>query len=107
MSGGSKHEQRGATVSAVARTHQLAASALFRWRADPGYGRKEKAKLAAVRAPGARGDSGGEAMVLHNLLQPPDGMAAVDLPDGRRVFAPSGADPAAVRRHVAERELAR
>jgi hypothetical protein len=100
-------KQPGAAVSAVARTHQLAASALFRWRADLGYGRKDKAKLAAVRTPGARSDSGGEAMVLHDLLQPLDGMAAVDLPDGRRVFAPSGADPDAVRRHVAERELAR
>jgi hypothetical protein len=45
--------------------------------------------------------------MLHDLLQPPDGMTAVELADGRRVFAPSGADPDAVRRHVAERELAR
>jgi hypothetical protein len=46
-------------------------------------------------------------LVLHDLYSPPVGTAAVDLPDGRRVFAPSGADPDAVRRHVTEREAAR
>ncbi|MBP1296416.1 IS66 family insertion sequence element accessory protein TnpA [Bradyrhizobium elkanii] len=46
------------------------------------------------------------ALVLHDLLQPPDGMVAVELPDGRRVFAPADADPDAVRRHVADRETA-
>jgi hypothetical protein len=45
--------------------------------------------------------------VLHNLLPTPDGMAAVDLLDGRRVFAPGGSDPDAVRRHVLEQETAR
>ena len=30
--------------------------------------------------------------------------AAVDLSDGRRVFAPEGTDPEAVRVHVAEQE---
>lgn len=31
-------------------------------------------------------------------------MTAVDLPDGRRVFAPEGTDPEAVRMQVAEQE---
>jgi hypothetical protein len=38
--------------------------------------------------------------VLQSLIRPPDGMTAVDLPDGRRVLAPTGADPEAVRRQV-------
>jgi hypothetical protein len=33
-------------------------------------------------------------------------MAVVELPNGRRVFAPAGADPDVVRRHVADRETA-
>ncbi len=95
-------ERPGASVSAVARAHQLATSALFRWRSELGYGRKEKVKLAAVRADGTQVD----ALVLQDLLPVPDGMTAVELGDGRRVFAPIGVDPAAVRRQVAEREAA-
>lgn len=41
-------EQPGNSVSAVARAHRLARSALFRWRADLGYGRNAKAQLAPV-----------------------------------------------------------
>jgi hypothetical protein len=37
---------------------------------------------------------------LRDLVQPPDGMTAIDLDDGRRVFAPAGVDPQAVREHV-------
>jgi hypothetical protein len=33
-------------------------------------------------------------------------MAVVELPDGRRVFAPADADPDVVRRHVADQETA-
>ena len=36
-------------------------------------------------------------IVLHDLLQPPDGMTAVELDDGRRVFAPIGSNPETVR----------
>ncbi|SEO22927.1 hypothetical protein SAMN02990966_01278 [Rhodospirillales bacterium URHD0017] len=48
-----------------------------------------------------------EGRSLQDLLPVPDGMTAVDLPDGRRVFAPAGADPEAVQVHVAERETKR
>jgi transposase-like protein len=41
-------EQLGNSVAAVARAHRLATSALFRWRAEFGYGRKSKAELAPV-----------------------------------------------------------
>ena len=46
-------------------------------------------------------------VVLPDLLRPADGMTAVELGDGRRVFAPEGSDPETVRRHVADRETAR
>jgi hypothetical protein len=79
---------------------------LFRWRVQFGFGAKDTVNLAAVRVADPVGDRGADALVLHDLLAIPDGMAAVELADGRRVFAPAGADPDAVRRHVAERESA-
>jgi hypothetical protein len=45
--------------------------------------------------------------VLHDLLRPADGMTAVELGDGRRVFAAEGSVPETVRRHVADRETTR
>jgi transposase-like protein len=104
-------ERPGATVSGVAHAHQLATSVLFRWRAELGYGRKEKVKLAAVKLAGEPSEdtcsSSSSPLVLQNLMPIPDGMVAIDLNDGRRVFAPIGSDPEAVRRHVAEQEGAR
>ena len=51
--------------------------------------------------------SNGGALVLQDLLPVPDGMTAVDLPDGGRVFAPAGTDLEAVRVHIAERKIKR
>lgn len=95
-------EHPGVSAAAVARRHGIATSMIFRWRVQFGYGRDERAKLATVRL---RGDCAGAAVVLSDLMPKPDGMAAFDLPDGRRVFAPVGADPETVLRHVAGREL--
>jgi len=96
------------SVAAVARRHEIATSMIFRWRTQFGLGRGKPAQLAAVRVaeerPGRRHGIRPEAVVLSDLLPMPNGMAAVDLPDGRRVFAPAGSDPEAVRRTVAERE---
>jgi hypothetical protein len=100
-------EQAEVSVAAICRRHGIATSMVFRWRADLGFGKDKSAKLAAVRLADGRTGAASAPLVLHDLLQPPIGMVAVDLPDGRRVFAPSGADPDAVRRHVAERELSR
>lgn len=104
-------ERPGASVSAIARAHQLATRALFRWRAEFGYGRKEKIGLVPVLVARERLDGlsiGDPATaVLHDLIPEPNGMTAVELPDGRRVFAPAGSDPEAVRRHVLEQEAAR
>jgi len=96
-------ELPGSTAAEVCRRHGIVTSMLFRWRVQFGYGRKEKVKLATVRASAA---SSADALVLHDLLPAPDGMAAFELPGGQRVFAPAGADPEAVRRYVVERETA-
>jgi hypothetical protein len=44
---------------------------------------------------------------LRDLVKPPDGMMAIKLEDGRRVFAPAGSNPAAVKRQLAKRETSR
>jgi len=49
-----------------------------------------------MRVSTADGNDNADALVLHDLLQRPDGMTIVELDDGRRVFAPVGSDPAAV-----------
>ena len=70
------------------------------------YG-QESIEVATVTLQG--GSSGGSSIpaVLHDLLHPPDGMMPVQLPDGRRAFAPAGGDPEAVRQNVLEREATR
>jgi Transposase len=100
-------ERAGETVSSVARRHGIVTSVVFRWRAELGFGKNNSARLAAVTLADGRTGATSTPLVLHDLLQPPAGMAAVDLPDGRRVFAPVGSDPETVRRHVSDRELAR
>jgi transposase-like protein len=101
-------EQPGATVSQVACTHRIVTSVLFRWRAELGFGRGKPTTLAAVRIADEqrRGtdDASAEVVVLQEMLPIPPGAIAVELADGRRVFAPAGSDPEAVRRYVAERE---
>ncbi|MBV8439731.1 MAG: transposase [Hyphomicrobiales bacterium] len=93
-------EQPGATVSSVARRHDIVPSMLFRWRAQLGLAKEKPARLVDVSTTGKGGKSSSAAAVLHDLLVAPAGMTLVDLPDGRRVFAPAGADPDAVQRHV-------
>jgi transposase-like protein len=88
--------QHGATVSGVARKHGIVTGLLFRWRVQFGVAQKKRARLAPV----ALADDIAAARVLRDLVQPPEGMMAVDLPDGRRVFATAGSDPNAVRARV-------
>ena len=101
-------EQPGATVSQVARAHRIVTSVLFRWRAEFGFGKGKAAHLVAVRIADEQrsGDrnAGAEAVVLQDVLPIPPGAVAVELADGRRVFAPPGSDPEDVRRYIAERE---
>ncbi len=89
-------EQPGVSVSAVARKHGIVTGLLFRWRSQFGLAPKKRAQLAPVALP----DDTAAVRFLQNLVQPPDGMATVELRDGRRVLAPIGSDPDAVRTHV-------
>jgi transposase-like protein len=101
-------EQPGVSAAAVCRRHNIATSMIFRWRVQLGVHRRAHAELAAVRV--SDGEHGGEpataveTLDLQNLLPVPDGMEAVELADGRKVFAPVGSNPDAVRKRVAERE---
>ena len=97
----------GATVSAVARKHGVVTSMVFRWRAQMGLGQDQRARLARVRLVGEGLKAAGQAPTAGIPLPIPEGAVAVDLGDGRRVFAPPGSDPDEVRRYVAQREAAR
>ncbi|MDP2765164.1 MAG: extensin family protein, partial [Brevundimonas sp.] len=74
-------DRPGVSVSAVARKHGIVTGMLFRWRVEFGITQKKRARLAPV----ANADEPASIAVLHDLLQPPDGMTAVELADGRRV----------------------
>ena len=97
-------ELPGATAAKVCRKHGIVTSMLFRWRVSYGLRRKPQAHLAFV-ATGA--DAGSAPLILDGLIPAPDGMAPVDLGDGRHVYATIGIDPAAVREHVAQQESSR
>lgn len=94
-------EQPGATVSGVARKHGIHTGLLFRWRVEFGVAQKKRAKLVPVALP----DDMGPACLLRDLVQPPEGMMAVELADGRRVFAPKDSDSDVVRARAASGEI--
>ena len=98
-------EAPSARAAEVCRRHGIVTSMLFRWRVQFGFGRRARVELARVEVANAA-PNGPSPLVLHDLLQPPDGMIPVELADGRRVFAPTDADPDVVRRHVVDRETA-
>jgi transposase-like protein len=96
-------ERAGATVSGVAREHRLVPSTLFRWRVELGFSHSpaRPARLVAVQLETATaGNAGKPILALDDLLPQPPGMKAIELADGRRVYAPADADPEAVRRRV-------
>ncbi|CAL8975442.1 hypothetical protein GCM10023232_22400 [Sphingosinicella ginsenosidimutans] len=99
-------ERHGETISSVGRRHGISTSVLFRWRDQFGLGQEKPMTLAPVQVIEGRAKrDSGEPSLLAGLLPCPDGMKEVELADGRRVFAPIDADPDAVRREVAEREM--
>jgi transposase-like protein len=89
-------DQLGVIVSQVARKHGIVTGMLFRWRVQFGVAQKKRVELAPV----ALADDAPATLLLRDLVQPPDGMTAINLPDGQRVFAAAGVDPDAVREHV-------
>jgi hypothetical protein len=71
-------ERAGETVSSVARRRGVVAPVVFRWRAELGLGKNRSAKLAALKLADGRTGATSRPLVLHDLLQPPDGMTAVE-----------------------------
>ena len=86
-------EQPAATVSSVARRHDIVPSMLFRWRAQLGLAKEKPARLVDVSTTGKGGKNGSAAAVLFDLLMAPAGMTLVDLPDGRKVLRPQAPIP--------------
>ncbi|MEZ2329026.1 transposase [Mesorhizobium sp. RCC_202] len=99
-------ERPGVVVAQVCRRHGIATSMAFRWREEFGLTARKAPELALVEiADGAESEPPALA-ALRNLVRPPDGMVAIELDDGRRVFAPAGTTSAAVKRHLAGKEKA-
>ncbi|MGQ0445720.1 MAG: transposase [Beijerinckiaceae bacterium] len=83
-------EKPGVSVAQVCRRHGTASSMVFRWRVEFGLTARKAPQLATeALAEGAASEPPALAALL-NLVQPPDGMMAIALDDGRRVFAPAG-----------------
>ena len=99
-------EKPGVAVAQVCRRHGIATSMAFRWREEFGLTARKAPQLALVEL--AEGAEGGPPALaaLRDLVRPPDGMVAIDLDDGLRVFAPAGTTSAAVKRHLAGKEKA-
>lgn len=76
----------GATVSGAARKYGVVTGLLFRWREKFGVAQSIRAKLSPSLLP----PDMVAACVPRDLTQPPEGMMAVDLPDGRHAFAAAG-----------------
>jgi len=94
-------EKPGVAVAAVCRRHGIATSQLFRWRVQFGLTARKAPQLATVTlADGAASEVPALAR-LRDLVRPPNGMAAIELEDGRRVFAPEGSSPAEVKQQLA------
>ncbi|MGJ5181993.1 IS66 family insertion sequence element accessory protein TnpA [Bradyrhizobium oligotrophicum] len=95
-------EQPGAKVSAIARKHGIVTGLLFRWRVQFGVAQKQRSKLARV----VIADNAPATHALRDLVRPPEGIMAVDLADGRRVFALIGSDPDELRAQIESGDLA-
>jgi len=97
-------EEPGVSVSRVCRRHGVATSMVFRWRAEFGLTARKAPRLATVAFTDGTAKDVPALAALRDLVQPPDGMMAIHLDDGRRVFAPTGSNPAAVKQQFAGKE---
>ena len=99
-------EKPGASVAQICRRRGIATSMVFRWRVDFGLTARKAPQLETVTlADGATNEVPALA-ALRDLVRPPDGMIAIELGDGRRVFAPAGTSPTEVKRQLAGEEKA-
>ncbi len=101
-------EQPGMSVAAVCRRHASSRAWCSAGASSSAFGRRQRSLATVTLADEAasRQDRSAEA-VLHDLLPSSRRDERLNLPDGRRVFAPEGSDPEAVRQHVLDREAAR
>ena len=99
-------EKPGVAVAEVCRRHGIATSLLFRWRVQFGLTARKAPQLATVALADGMANEVPALAALRDLVKPPDGMIAIELGDGRRVFAPNGSNPAAVKRQFAGKEKA-
>ncbi|TJV14150.1 MAG: transposase [Mesorhizobium sp.] len=99
-------EKPGVAVAQVCRRHGIATSMVFRWREEFGLTARKAPRLATVVLADGADNELPTLAALRDLVRPPDGMVAIELDDGRRVFAPAGASAAAVKRHLAGKEKA-
>ena len=97
-------ERPGESVAQVRRRHGVATSMVFRWRVDFGLSAQKAPQVVTVALSDGAANEPPALAVLRDLVQPPDGMIAIELDDGRRVFAPADSSPAAVKRQLAKRE---
>jgi len=99
-------EEPGVAVAAVCRRHGIATSLLFRWRIQFGLTARKATQLATVALADGVAKEVPALTTLRDLVKPPNGMTAIELEDGRRVFAPEGSSPAEVKRQLAGKEKA-
>ncbi len=99
-------EKPGVSVAQVCRRHGVVTSMVFRWRVEFGLTARKAPQLATVTLADGAANEPAALAALHDLVKPPDGMMAVELEDGQRVFAPAGSSPTAVNRQLAGRETA-
>ena len=95
-------EKPGASVAQICRRHGVATSMVFRWRVDFGLSARKAPQVVTVALAEGTANEPSALAVLRDLVRPPDGMIAIELDDGRRVFAPEGSNPAAVKRRLAK-----
>ena len=96
-------EKPGVSVAQICRRHGIATSMVFRWRVEFGLCARKAPQLVTVELADGAGNEPPALAALSNLVRPPDGMMAVELDDGRRVFAPAGSTPADMKRQLAKR----
>ncbi|MER9420090.1 hypothetical protein NKI95_29795 [Mesorhizobium sp. M0306] len=96
-------EKPGVAVAQGCRRHGVATSMVLRWLVEFGLTARKAPQLATVELIHGTESESPAVTALRNLVQPPDGMIASQLDDGRRIFASVGSEADAAKRHLAAR----